>query len=175
MDFHVSQILREPMGSRREYDVAERCAGDVSAATSFPVEGHVTLLRTDAGILTTADLASTVETTCGRCLAPAHVPVDIHVEEEYYPTVDVITGARLPEPEEPTPFLIDGHHILNLCEAARQQLILAEPMQPLCREDCAGLCPTCGSDRNLGQCACSASGTDARWAALGSLLRGSDQ
>src|SRR6266567_3426860 len=99
MEFHVAQILRETVGSRREYDVAERCDGEAAMALSFPVEGHVTLLRTDAGVLAIADLASAVDTSCSRCLAPAHVTVDIHVEEEYYPTVDVVTGARLPEPD----------------------------------------------------------------------------
>jgi uncharacterized protein len=132
------------------------------------------LLRTDAGLLATADLDSQVETACSRCLGPAHVPVQLHLEEEYYPTVDVDTGVRLPLPEDPGAFLIDEHHILNLCEPARQQLVLAEPMQPLCREDCAGLCPGCGGNKNEGPCGCPSSDVDDRWAALEGLLRSKD-
>jgi uncharacterized protein len=171
MEIHVAQILREPVGSRRSYRVDEYCDG----AVPIPVEGDITLIRTDAGILTIADLDSTVAVTCSRCLEPAQIPLRIHVEEEYYPTIDVVTGARLPDPDELTPFVIDEHHILNLCEAARQQLVLAEPMQPLCKEDCAGLCPVCGRDRNVGACTCPESGTDARWVALGDLLGSSDR
>jgi uncharacterized protein len=174
MEFHVAQILREPVGTRRDYDVDERCEGEPDAPPTLPVRGRVTLLRTDAGVLAMADLAGTIEADCSRCLSPAQLPVEIHVEEEYYPTVDVITGGRLPEPPESTPFIIDAHHILDLCEAVRQQLVLAEPLQPLCRTNCAGLCPTCGSNRNLGPCGCSADAGDARWALLGSLLQDTD-
>jgi uncharacterized protein len=92
------------------------------------------------------------------------------VEEEYYPTIDLDTGAPLPAPEEETPFLIDQHHILDLREAVRQQLVLAEPMKPLCRDGCAGLCPTCGADRNAGPCTCPVADVDPRWAALTNLI-----
>jgi DUF177 domain-containing protein len=162
MEFHVAQLLREPVGSLREYSVAESC----EAGESSPIEGEVRLLRTDAGILATAGLHTTVEATCSRCLSPAHVPVDLEVEEEFYPVIDVVTGAPVAPPEEPASFMIDEHHILDLCEAVRQQIILAEPMQPLCRSDCAGLCPTCGADLNLGPCACRPSEGDNRWSAL---------
>jgi uncharacterized protein len=175
MEFHVAQILRGPVGSRRDFDVDERCEVPDAVPPSFPVRGHVVLLRTDAGILATGSLTSEVQTTCSRCLAPACVPVEIQLEEEYYPTLDVVTGVRLPEPEDSNTFLIDEHHILDLCEAARQQLIIAEPMQPLCRDDCAGLCPTCGRDKNQGPCDCFAGDVDSRWAALGNLLKDSDR
>ena len=173
MEFHVAQILREPVGYRRDFRVFERCEAEAPASPSFPVEGQVSLLRTDAGILATADVTSVVDVTCSRCLVPAQLPVELHVEEEYYPTVDVVTGARLSTPKEPTPFLIDEHHILSLCEAMRQQLVVAEPMQPLCKDDCAGLCQVCGQDRNRGSCACASGELDARWAALGGFLRAS--
>jgi uncharacterized protein len=173
MEFHVAQLMREPVGSRREYDVDETCGNDQNTAP-FHVRGHVNLLRTDAGLLATADLESAVLMACSRCLGPAQVPVQLHIDEEFYPSVDVVTGVRLPHPNDPMALLIDEHHILNLCEPARQQLVVAEPMQPLCREDCAGLCPGCGRDRNEGPCGCPPDEIDDRWAALGGLLRGRD-
>jgi uncharacterized protein len=173
MQFHVAQILREPVGSRREFAVDETC-GDGEGPAAFLVKGEVTLLRTDAGLLATADLDSQVQTTCSRCLGPALVPVHLHFEEEYYPTIDVVTGVRLPGTGDASAFQIDEHHILDLCEPARQHLVMAEPMQPLCKEDCAGLCPACGMDRNEGPCGCPSSEIDDRWAALGGLLRNAD-
>jgi uncharacterized protein len=166
MEFHTAQLLREPIGSRRQYHVSERCLDDAAG----PIEGDVTLLRTDAGILVMASLETAVPITCSRCLSAACTPVVLAVEEEYYPTVDLETGAPMAIPDEETPFLIDQHHILDLREAVRQQLVLAEPMQPLCREDCAGLCPTCGADLNAGPCGCAANGIDPRWAALGGFF-----
>jgi len=42
-------------------------------------------------------------------------------------------------------------------------------MKPLCREDCQGLCPVCGADKNTGTCSCEESTPDPRWAALAAL------
>jgi uncharacterized protein len=169
MEFHVAQLLREATGSRREYEVKDQCTAE--NGTEVTVEGVVQLLRTDAGILASADLATVLDITCSRCLQPAGFGIHLAIEEEYYPSVDVTTAAPVPIPDESTPFVIDDHHILGLCEAVRQQLILAEPMQPLCREECAGLCATCGMDRNAGPCRCSELQIDARWAALSNLTR----
>ena len=161
MEFHVAQLLREPVGSQRSFSVDERC----DAGESSPVRGDVVLLRTDAGLLATATLHTTVQATCSRCLVPAHVPVQLQIEEEFYPTVDIVSGSALPLPDDPGAFMIDEHHILDLCEAVRQQLIVAEPMQPLCRDDCAGLCPG-AAPIQPGIVRCSPGDLDARWASL---------
>jgi uncharacterized protein len=87
-------------------------------------------------------------------------------EEEYYPTIDVVTGLPVPVPEEEGIFTIGGDHVLDLSEAIRQYAIMALPMAPICRPDCAGLCPECGQNLNQGSCACRAIARDARWEAL---------
>ena len=51
----------------------------------------------------------------------------------------------------------------------REALLLEAPSTPLCREACAGICPTCGADRNLAACTCDNRQTDDRWAALDAL------
>lgn len=94
------------------------------------------------------------------------MPLQLRVEEEYLPTIDPVTGARLPEPAEPTPFRIDARHHLDLTEAVRQAAVLEEPMAPLCRSDCPGLCAICGADLNDGPCPCDQAPVDDRWAAL---------
>jgi len=90
----------------------------------------------------------------------------VKVEEEYFPTVDVVSGAPLALPEEPGVFTISEQHILDLTEAIRQNAIVAIPMKPLCREDCAGICPKCGKDLNQGECGCPTEEVDPRWAKL---------
>ena len=93
----------------------------------------------------------------------------LDIEEEYFPTTDMVSGAPLALPEEPGYFTIDEHHVLDLTEALRQYALLAIPMRPLCREDCAGLCPTCGHNLNQGACGCSHREIDPRWAKLSKL------
>jgi uncharacterized protein len=96
--------------------------------------------------------------------------VTVQVEDIFQPTVDVVRGTFIQVDEDDTALLINEQHILDLSEVLRQNLLLAVPMQPLCRPDCAGLCPTCGQDLNEGACECDSAGIDPRWADLGSLL-----
>ncbi len=77
---------------------------------------------------------------------------------------------EVPDEDEDEALLIDEHHVLDLSEVIRQGLLLVDPRQTLCRPDCAGLCPRCGGNRNLGECNCDEGLRDPRWAALQTLL-----
>lgn len=181
MEFNVALLLREPIGSQRSFQVNEPIqvnepgqigeSAEPELGTAVDVSGTVRLLRTDRGILAMAALETMLPAECSRCLCSLSLPIVLQFEEEYYPRVDVVTGAPLPPPEDPTAFQIDEHHVLNLDEAIRQHLVLAEPMQPLCREECAGICPACGADRNATPCRCEREPVDSRWAALADLPR----
>lgn len=119
------------------------------------VEGEVQLIRTNRGFLVRSTLHTDIELTCSRCLTLFRYPLSINIEEEYFPTTNIITGTPLSLPDEPDCFTIDEHNILDLSEALRQYTLLAMPMKPLCSEDCAGLCPVCGSNLNQAPCQCS--------------------
>jgi uncharacterized protein len=166
MRINVSQQLKAPIGSVRDYEVSE--VVDI-ANGSRQVQGTVRLMRTNRGILAKAGLNAEVEVTCSRCLRLFSCPLTLNIEEEYFPTADIVSGARLPVPDEPGCFTIDEHHILDLTEAIRQYALLAIPMKPLCREDCAGLCPICGQDLNQGPCGCLHQEADPRWSKLHKL------
>jgi uncharacterized protein len=99
-------------------------------------------------------------------LKPFTQKIPLKIQEEFFPTIDIITGAKLPKPEDPGSFTLDEHHILDLTEAIRQYIITAMPMKPLCKEDCAGLCATCGKDLNKVKCSCTQEEIDPRWAEL---------
>ena len=173
MRISVSQLLKASIGSIRDYKMNEivDIAGDGSGST---VQGEIKLIRTDRGILAKAVLRTEVGVTCSRCLSLFSCPLTLNFEEEYFPTVDVIGGVPLPLPDEPSCFTIDEHHILNLTEAIRQYAILAIPMKPLCRTNCAGLCPNCGQNLNQGACNCSPREIDSRWSKLKELPLSSD-
>lgn len=171
MYYNVSQLLREPVGSTRMYDIDQPFALPYDGEPVTRVTGPVTLIRTPRGVLARATLSAEATEPCSRCLQPATVPLDLDVEEEFVTSIDPVTGARLPEPEEDTPFRIDEHHHLDLEEAVRQAAVLEEPMAPLCRPDCRGLCPLCGADRNGSPCTCETGPIDDRWAKLKGALR----
>jgi uncharacterized protein len=169
MYFNVSQLMREPTGATRDYTVDDEITLPLEGAARARVCGPVELIRTPRGLVARADLRLTATEPCSRCLAPAAIPMELRIDEEYLPTVDPITGGRLPEPDDPTAFRVDDHHHLDLTDAVHQAVLLAEPMQPLCRPDCRGLCPECGADLNTGPCACAPASVDARWQALRGL------
>jgi len=173
MQINVSQQLRSSIGSVRDYEVSE--IADVTGdGNGSLVRGKVRLMRTDRGILVEGILDTDVELSCSRCLSLFDCPLTLNIEEEYFPTMDVVSGASLPLPEEIGCFTIDEHHVLDLTEAIRQCALLAIPMKPLCREDCAGLCPDCGHNLNQGPCNCPPQGADPRWSELSRLASASE-
>jgi uncharacterized protein len=168
--FNVAQLLREPIGAERTYEIDADVPDVVEDAAPSHVKGTVRLVRTHRGLLAYASLDGVLRDVCSRCLGPVEMPVHLTVEEEFLPSVDVNSGAPLPvEDADADAFRIDDHHHLDLTEAVRQALVTEQPMQPLCRPDCAGLCPTCGVDLNQSTCQCPRDETDPRWAVLSQL------
>ena len=76
-------------------------------------------------------------------------PVSIDIDQEALPTIDINTGQPVHFGDEPDAIRLDEHHELDLGPAVRDAISLAEPIAPLCRPDCAGLCLECGQDLNL--------------------------
>lgn len=153
MEINVAQQLKGPVGSVRSYEVSEVIDfnGDGGSITVY---GKVRLMHTNRGILVKGVLHTEVEVTCSRCLDLFRCPLTLNIEEEYFPTIDVVSGVPVPVPDEPDCFAIDECHILDLTEAIRQYSVMAIPMKLLCRPDCAGLCPSCGQNLNEGSCSC---------------------
>jgi uncharacterized protein len=167
VQINVSQQLKASVGLIRNYEVSETL--DIEGNNSV-VEGNIRLMRTDRGILAEGLFHTEVELNCSRCLNLFKCTLTLNIEEEYYPTTDIISGNPLPSPDEPGSFTIDEHNILDLTEAIRQYAILAKPMKPLCRIDCAGLCPTCGTNLNLSSCKCSQESVNPRWSKLSKIV-----
>lgn len=165
MQINVAQLLRSPIGTVREHDIdlVMDITGDGNTSR---LQGEVSLTRTDRGILVKGVLNTEVELTCSRCLEIFRCPLSLKITEEYFPTVDVVSGTPLSIPDELGCFTIDENHELDLTEAVHQYALLAVPMKPLCRQDCAGLCPICGQNLNLGECQCLPPEADPRWAKL---------
>lgn len=168
VQINVSQQLKASIGATRDYELSGIIDIEGGNAT---VKGTVRLIRTDRSILVGGSLHTEIELICSRCLNLFGSPLTLTIEEEYFPTTDVYNGTPLPLPDEPGCFTIDEHNILDLTEAIRQYAILAIPMKPLCHQDCAGLCPTCGANLNLSSCNCPPIPADPRWSKLKELAR----
>ncbi len=167
MELNVSQLLLEPSGSSRQYKLDE-VIDLVENFGGVRISGTVNLLRTNKSIWVSASFDSTLDCECGRCLAHYDHPIHLVVEEEYIPTRNPNTGARVIPPVDHSDLcLIDESHILDLTGIVREYATMAAPMKPLCDQQCPGLCADCGADFNQTQCGCEAP-VDPRW---GPLLR----
>ena len=151
LTFNVARVLAEGPGASRAFPVAGvmlDLGDDLSQAD--PLEGTVHVVRTNRGLLVTGRLETSLETSCSRCLKEIEVPVTIDLEEEALPSIDVVTAAPLDNSAEPDVLRLTDHHELELGETVREAILLEEPIAPLCRPDCPGLCPICGGDLSRG-------------------------
>jgi uncharacterized protein len=167
--------MKEPTGSTRYHSFDQRFEPlDDEQSTTY-ARGSVRLTKSIDGIWASGKADATVESVCSRCLVTFGHVVQVDFEETFLPTVDVATGGRLRRDGETEDgeFTIDDHHILDLAEAIRQHTLAAVPINPLCRTDCQGLCPVCGSDLNEGPCHDSQE-IDPVWAPLQQLLKGNE-
>ena len=149
--FNVARLLGEPRGSFRDLSFAGATidlGGDLVLAE--PVAGSVRAVRTNRGLVVTGHVSTALADTCGRCLVPVVVPLELDLDEEFLPTLDIATGQPLNRSLEPEVARLTDHHEMDLETPVREAIQLAAPIVPLCRPDCRGLCPLCGADRNLG-------------------------
>jgi uncharacterized metal-binding protein YceD (DUF177 family) len=114
----------------------------------------------DGAVRLRGQLEVEIEQECRRCLDPARSQVMIELDLRFDPEIEV-------EDEADTVYALDPQAAeLDLLPALREELLLALPEFPLCREGCRGLCPTCGGNRNEVPCDCRNEATDPRWDAL---------
>ena len=128
------------------------------------VKGNVRLAGTE--VFVNGHIDTRVQVECDRCLQPVELPVRADFALEYITGSDYESSeaAELTEAEMSVS-VFDGEAI-DVDEIVKEQINLAVPSRTLCREDCKGLCPECGIDRNNGECSCVTYDIDPRWAAL---------
>lgn len=163
MRINVAQLLKEPVGSSRNYKTDEIPDND----NINSIEGALALVRTSRGLLVKGKMTASVVSLCSRCLKPVTYQVSYEFEEEAFPSIDISTGLSLPV--EPESLVIDNTHTLDLTDMLVQYTLLTMPIKPLCRPDCAGLCPQCGANLNDSTCQCTAKPADVRWLKLTTL------
>ncbi|MDX1624429.1 MAG: DUF177 domain-containing protein [Gemmatimonadota bacterium] len=102
---------------------------------------------------------------CRRCLTPVGIPIDHQFRVVYQepPRGEEPEGE---DDEDAIAWIDRGATKIEIDRAVRDRLFLESERFPLCDEECAGLCPVCGVDRNEEDCDCVVETVDARWQAL---------
>jgi uncharacterized protein len=155
---NARELLRQPGADRRitaELQAIDLGVTDDRATGSVMVE--LTAVSSVDGIVVAGSISAPWRAPCRRCLSDVTGVARIAVDEVYQDDVG-----------DDDAFQIEGDQI-DMAPAVREYVLLELPEGPLCRDDCAGICPVCGIDRNRSTCGCDTSVGDDRWAALKDL------
>lgn len=106
---------------------------------------------------------------CDRCLGRASFPLEGAFDLEYCPMAQIARDEEIEIGKDEVEIGFYKGDGIQLEDILREQILLALPMQRVCREDCKGICPTCGQNRNDEPCECRQSETDVRWGGLREL------
>jgi uncharacterized protein len=142
----------------------------LSQATPLEAIGAAELLPHTLGeIRIQGHLKVRMQADCDRCLEPAEFPIDSDFDLFYRPAkrAGYEEDVEIDEGESEVAFY-EGSGV-ELKDILREFVLLSLPMQRICREDCHGICPVCGQNRNQADCACESKKMDDRWSALKKL------
>lgn len=98
---------------------------------------------------------------CDRCLEDVEVPLKLHFERD----ADLSHGDEMPTQESEEQYYIEGYN-LDVDKLVCSEILVSWPSKVLCKEDCKGICPTCGTNLNLGTCDCEPTDLDPRMAKI---------
>ena len=147
-----------------EIDFAD---SEVWQAGPLHAEGVAELLaNTDGEVRIKGHLTVEMESECARCLGRARFPLDSTFDLFYRPVSFIARDEEVAIDEGEAEIGFYEGAGLELEDVLREQVLLLLPMQLICREDCKGICPVCGGNRNEASCNCRVQTADDRWSAL---------
>jgi DUF177 domain-containing protein len=154
----------------REINEALGRTGVVDYQLRQPVEVGVRYYRLGADLMFHGSFTGAVSGTCARCLE--NYPFSVERDFTYVLKPNTGDGARqeLLSEEDVSLSSYQGDEV-DLSPLVREAIILSLPTRPLCKEDCSGLCPHCGVNRNTTTCSCHDNWTDPRLEVLRTLKR----
>lgn len=132
---------------------------------SVPAKGMLVLKAFDDHIRMHGNLEGVLRISCARCLKEFDFPLQSSL------VVDLRIG-EIPE-DNGEAYIINGNEV-DLEPILTEQILFNLPLNPVCSDNCQGLCPICGQDLNLKNCQCQTKQTDPRWDALKKLMEGKE-
>ena len=167
MLLNLSKIINVE-GERLDFDFAMDLS-DMEVNSQKPAQQSVSVSGTVANIAGVLNLRMQIDTVltciCDRCLKVFQLPKEVFV--------DSVIAEEIFDQDDDNIILMQNDCV-DLYEVAETAFILSLDSKTLCRDDCKGLCPTCGADLNLGDCGCEDQG-DPRLAIFKQLLKDKKQ
>jgi uncharacterized protein len=133
-----------------------------------PVRVQLTVQKSSDEVIISGRVATRAQATCVRCLEGFPVSLDAELRRVANVVPDKQVGDDTGDPD--FIFLPESLPVWNVSEVLREVILLALPDNPVCRENCRGLCPGCGANLNSGQCRCERPQTQGSLSQLSQLL-----
>lgn len=165
MIIELTSIVERPIELNEKFSDIDLELDDARVAGDVSFIGEKLLIDGKAHIR--GSVTGEVETACTRCLSVMLRPIDIAFDDIFVSDPSSDGEAAIEETELDESYVENGE--IDLREVVREQILLDLPEQVYCSDDCKGLCPKCGSNRNLIDCNCNFNEVDPRWAALKGL------
>jgi uncharacterized protein len=169
MEIRLDQIGDEPFRWRETRSVSAASLKRAQLLELGEIDWRGEVARTSTGFILTAEIRYSQVLECPRCLGRSPSEVEAQVELLIQPKSNEPMVGELELEESDLGLLFLEGEILDTDPILQEQIQLNIPMRQLCRQDCAGLCPQCGIDRNVETCDCDDEVVDPRWAALAGL------
>ena len=165
MEIKISEIPEEGLLRDDEEDAS------VWDMTELVLEGtvgiHLRALRQhDDEVYLHGKISARVVCECGRCLCRFSHPIQSEVHIQYLPLARFQNAMERENMQRDIDVIFYTGEVIHLNEIILEQLIMSIPIRPLCADNCKGLCPCCGEDRNKIECSCKNEPVDFRLAPL---------
>ncbi|HEY6806047.1 MAG TPA: DUF177 domain-containing protein [Pyrinomonadaceae bacterium] len=154
------------------YQPAELDLGDERVSLCAPASVSGKVRQAGYEVFVNGKVDACVQVDCDRCLKPVTLPVKSDFSLEYITGSEYESNRTVELTEDLMSVSVFDGESLDVDEITKEQVLLLVPTRLLCKEDCQGFCPTCGADKNAGDCSCTEVEIDPRWAALKNLMNG---
>ena len=161
LKLNVGYIAQQSIGYSREFLFSFPAISIQPDLDLHFLEGRIEVSRTSEGLLIQSEFQASVDSTCGRCLVDIQQTLKTEFTELFTFQSHADEDTELIYPE-------DGQ--IDFGPIIREYLLIELPINPLCRDDCKGLCPVCGENLNIQTCDHGIETIDPRMAKLKSLL-----
>lgn len=156
LQFNVHEVLASPAPLRLggQFELHQWLDNRAGITDAAPLNVRLTARPEAGNVIVEGEAETQLTVPCSRCLEPCGQHVRVHIHETF-------TRTPLSEGSD-----ADAHFtedpVIDVLPYVAESILLEMPFVPLCREDCAGLCPQCGANRNVGSCSCREERVDPR-------------
>jgi len=171
MLIELASLERQGGKFAHSYEPGELDLNEERITIAEPPQVSGRIQQSDAKVTVSGKVEAKLQLECDRCLKAVSVPTSTEFKVEYI-TPEVYQAGQAAEllDEDLTLSIFDGA-VIDVDDLVREQLLLALPAQMLCQDECKGLCPICGGDKNLKNCNCQEAEIDPRWAGLREIVK----